>query len=86
MNTNNKPYREELIGTTATIVHATNAHQHGFQGKIIDETRNLLIFEQNKKFHKKSITIRIQNDQKTQEIDGSALLGRPEDRLKKTRP
>ncbi len=72
-------YHGELIGLDATITHATNTHQQGYQGKIIDETKNTIIFAGNKTFLKKTITLQLHN----QIVDGTQIIGRSEDRIKK---
>ncbi|MFC1801118.1 ribonuclease P protein subunit [Nanoarchaeota archaeon] len=70
-------YKGELIGKTIKITDSKNPSEIGIEGKITDETKNLLIME-NKKFFKKNITIKLNN----QIIEGKKLLKRPEERIK----
>jgi RNase P/RNase MRP subunit p29 len=72
----------ELIGEDTEIVKSSQREQSGMQGKIIDETLNTIIIETKngvKTIQKNAVTLKI----KGEEIKGSELLFRPEDRIKK---
>jgi ribonuclease P protein subunit POP4 len=79
--------RYEFIGIETEVKKSRHLGYVGIAGKIIDETRNTFIIEQegNKRtvvkdagiFHFKF------SDGTIVEIDGKLLVGRPEDRLKK---
>jgi len=73
--------RHELIGETIKVVSSTNKGLVGIEGKVVDETRNMLIIKSKKmqKIPKNQVKIEIRNV----EIDGKSLIGKPEDRLKK---
>jgi ribonuclease P protein subunit POP4 len=78
----------ELIGTEAKIAKSTNRDCMGISGKIIDETRNtftLLHEDRRRIIAKKSSIFHFKFSDGTKvEIDGRLLIGRPEDRLKKS--
>lgn len=79
--------RHEFIGLDAKVVRSTHPDYVGITGKVIDETRNTLVIRQKNKdkvvvkntavFH---FTL---PDGTIVEIEGNAIVGRPEDRLKK---
>ena len=74
--------RHELIGLTVEIVDAKNANLNGLQGKIIDETKNLLIIE-TKNSTKKIIKNQVKMKIKGTIIKGEELVGRPGEKIKK---
>ncbi len=81
--------QHEFIGLDAKVVRSTHPDYVGITGKVIDETRNTLVIRQKNKdkvvvkntavFH---FTL---PDGTIVEIEGNAIVGRPEDRLKKRR-
>jgi ribonuclease P protein subunit POP4 len=78
----------EFIGTEAKIARSTHPDYRGLFGKIINETRNTftLLHERQRKVVTKDASIfhfRF-SDGTTVEIEGKLLVGRPEDRLKKS--
>ena len=78
--------RLELIGKELEVIDADNPSLIGIKGKVIDETKNMLIIETNnetKKLVKKQVTIKTNIEGKTFTIKGEILQGRPEERLKK---
>lgn len=78
--------KQEFIGTDIEIADAKNKGTIGLNGRVVDETKNMLIIEhhgQVKRLIKDHVTIRIAIKGKTYEINGKLLVGRPEDRLKK---
>lgn len=75
----------EIIGLTIIITQSKNKTLVGLQGKIVDETKYMITIKTSKgdkKLIKKEIKFQI-IDGKMIEIDGSKLVGRPEDRIKK---
>lgn len=77
--------RHELIGLEIEVVEAKNKSLIGRKGAITDETRDALKINENGKeitMMKNAIVFRTKIGGKTVEIDGSCLLGRPEDRAK----
>ena len=81
--------QSELIGLDAKVTKSTNRDSVGILGKVIDETRNTLVIRQNNsdKVVPKETTIfqfTLSNGSVV-EVDGNAIVGRPEDRVKKKR-
>lgn len=77
--------RHELIGLEIEVVESKNKSLAGRKGIITDETRDTLKMEENTKeitMMKNAIVFRTKVGGKTVEIDGSCLVGRPEDRAK----
>lgn len=78
--------RIEFIGKELEVIKADNPSLIGIKGKVIDETKNMLIIETNnetKKLVKKQVTIKVKIKEKEIIIKGEILQGRPEERLKK---
>ena len=78
--------RIEFIGKELEVIEADNPSLVGIKGKVIDETKNMLIIERNnetKKLVKKQVTIKVKIEDKEIIIKGEILQGRPEERLKK---
>ncbi|MDI9633832.1 MAG: ribonuclease P protein component 1 [Methanolinea sp.] len=77
--------RHELIGLEVTVVRATNPALHGLSGRVIDETRNMLVIrgeKGTKKIQKAGTRFRVVlPDGVLVEIDGSALVMAPEKRI-----
>ncbi|MGD8505458.1 MAG: ribonuclease P protein component 1 [Candidatus Bathyarchaeota archaeon] len=79
--------QHEFIGLVAKVVRSTHPDYVGITGKIINETRNTLVIQ-----HKTKDKIVVKDtavfhftlqDGTIVEIEGNAIIGRPEDRLKK---
>lgn len=79
--------KHELIGLKAKVVQSTNPGYIGVSGRVINETRNTLTIQQENM--KKAIIKNValfhftMPDGTIVEINGSTIVGRPEDRLKK---
>ncbi len=80
--------RHEFIGTEGKIAKSPHPSYVGIHGEVIDETKNTFTI-----LHKGKAKSVIKNsavfnfkfpDGTIIEIDGKLLVGRPEDRLKKT--
>jgi ribonuclease P protein subunit POP4 len=80
--------RCELIGTTGVVAQSPNKDCMGVGGLVIGETRNTLVFSDQGKTRniiKETATFDFTfNDGTVVEIDGKLLVGRSEDRLKKS--
>ncbi len=79
--------QNELIGLNAKVTKSTNQDSIGISGKVIDETRNTLIIRHNNdnKTVPKETTVfqfTLPNGSIV-EVEGNAIIGRPEDRVKK---
>ncbi|MFQ6086738.1 MAG: ribonuclease P protein component 1 [Candidatus Bathyarchaeia archaeon] len=81
--------QHEFIGLDAKVVRSTHPDYVGITGKVIDETRNTLVIRHKNKDKVviKSTTVFhfILPDGTILEIEGNAIVGRPEDRIKKRR-
>lgn len=79
--------QDEFIGLNAKVVRSTNPDCVGITGKVIDETRNTLVIRHRNedKIVVKNITVfhLILQDGTIVEIEGDAIVGRPEYRVKK---
>ena len=77
--------QHELIGLSARIVESPDATLSRISGTIVFETRNMLSIRKNsvvRKAAKRAIKkIEIQTQLGVCFISGSALIGRPEDRI-----
>jgi len=77
--------RHELIGLDVLVSGATNPGQRGLSGRIIDETRNLLVIETPqgiKRIAKMHSIFRVSlPSRELVEIDGSVLVLAPEKRI-----
>jgi len=80
--------RHDFIGTEGKIARSPHADYIGIHGEVIEETKNTFTI-----MHKGKAKSVIKNsavfnfkfsDGTTVEIDGKLLVGRPEDRLKRT--
>jgi len=77
----------ELIGLEAKVVSSTNKQLEGLSGKIIDESRNMLVIETpkgEKRLAKQDCVFSFHLPSgEWMRVDGKILLARPEDRIKK---
>lgn len=77
--------RHELIGLDILVSGAANPAQKGISGRVIDETKNLLVIETKKgvrhipKMH--SVFRVCLSGRETVEIDGSVMVLAPEKRI-----
>ena len=80
--------RLNLIGEDIEVIKAKNQTLEGLKGRVIDETKNTLSLESEDKIRKilkKGIKFKIKIRDETRIIDGADLIGRPEERLKKSK-
>ncbi|NOZ76573.1 MAG: ribonuclease P protein component 1 [Euryarchaeota archaeon] len=80
--------RHELIGLKVKVVAATNPPLVGIEGRVVDETMNMLVIEEKgkeKAVPKKEVTLEIDTGTEKVKVVGREILGRPEDRIKRTR-
>lgn len=78
--------RHELIGLKCKVVSASNSHQNGIEGHIIDETRKTIVIETEKGLKtipKEGSVLRLKIPHHMVEVNGSSLVAKPEDRIKK---
>ena len=79
--------QSELIGLNAKVTKSTNKDTVGITGTVIDETRNTLTIRHNntdKTIPKETTVFQFTLPNGTViEVEGNAITGRPEDRVKK---
>jgi ribonuclease P protein subunit POP4 len=78
--------RHELVGLRAKVVESSDPSQRGIEGVIVDETKNTLTLQKERKrrLSKESVTLSIHTESGLELlVNGSLLLGRPEERIKK---
>ncbi len=84
-----EPGREELIGRRITVESATDPTLVGLTGEVLDETMKTLTLRNETGSRvvvaKNAVTIAFLLEGHRVEVDGRALLFRPEDRIKKVR-
>jgi len=77
----------EFIGMDAKVVKSTNSSCIDIKGTIIDESRNTLTIRRSNKdaivVKNTSIFNFVTADGTIVEVDGTIIVGRPEDRVKK---
>ena len=80
--------KDELIGLQVKIMDCSDPTWKGKTGLIIDETKNTFLIEtkdQQKMIAKKTAIFEFNVDGEKIIIDGSKIMYRPEDRIKKVR-
>jgi ribonuclease P protein subunit POP4 len=81
--------RHELIGLPVSVHSSLNPTQTGIRGKVVDETKNtLVLFNGAKKLQVQkygSVYIFILPDNTTVKVSGEEILGRPVERVGKSR-
>ncbi len=78
----------ELIGLQAKVCSSTDSARRGIAGKVVDETKNTLIIEQNgaeKKVPKGECVFEFELGDEKVEVDGKRIAYRPEQRAKLAR-
>lgn len=79
--------KHELIGLQVRVVRATDPGQRDLSGRVVDETRNMLIVDVggvDKRIPKQGSRFRF-DTQGGLEVEGDEIRFRPEDRVKKAR-
>ena len=80
--------RDEFIGTHSKVTRSPHSGYLGIHGQVLGETKNTFKIQQQgktKSVVKDQAVFQFQfSDGTVVEIDGKLLIGRPEDRLKKT--
>jgi ribonuclease P protein subunit POP4 len=85
---NNRIVKDELVGRNVTIKECTDPNWINKSGKIIDETKNTFLVEignKQKRIAKITAIFEFEYDRKKTIVEGSRLVYRPEDRIKKAR-
>lgn len=80
-------YRGELIGTHIRVKESEHEGFQGIDGRVIDETMNLLVIDDGsskiKKIPKEGKLFRVKKQNEQGLVKGDLLIHRPEDRIKK---
>ena len=80
--------RYEFIGAEGKVAESPHEEYVGISGRVIGESKNTFTFQsggKSKRIIKESAIFTFKfDDGTTVKIDGKLLVGRPEDRLKKT--
>ena len=81
--------QHELIGLKITVSDSSNPSVRGLEGKVIDESRNMLVIENTQRGEKKipkagNRFIFELNRGVHVRVKGDRLISRPEDRIKKS--
>ncbi|AJF60350.1 MAG: ribonuclease P protein subunit [Candidatus Diapherotrites archaeon] len=75
----------ELIGLNVRVVGGTDASRNRLTGKVVDESKNLLVVESSngiKKIPKKEAVFCFRLGKSSVRVDGSSICFRPEDRTR----
>jgi ribonuclease P protein subunit POP4 len=74
--------KHELIGLKCRVVRASNPEIIGIEGTVIDESKNMIVIENDKRrmIPKKNAIFQFELEEPVT-VDGKLLLGRPEDRV-----
>lgn len=75
-------FKEELIGQKIKILESKNKTLQNLTGIIIDETKHTITI-QTKTKQKMILKNQIKFQVKNKTIDGTSIISRPEDRIKK---
>lgn len=80
-------YQQEFIGRYAEVIDSEHNGFKKVRGKIVDETMNTLMIEDesgiSKMIPKKGNTFKIKIEKSDYLVEGNKILHRPEDRIKK---
>ena len=78
--------RNEIIGLDAEVLSDSNPANVGIRGKVIDETMKTLVIRGmgTHRIAKQEAVFKFLLDGVAVKVEGKALMGRPEDRVKKT--
>jgi ribonuclease P protein subunit POP4 len=78
--------KHELIGLECEVVAASDPSLVNLRGVVVDESRNMLTLEvsgRRKRIPKAIARFRFRVGRQVLEVEGRALLARPEDRIKR---
>ena len=76
----------ELIGLEAEVLEDSNPCNVKIRGTVLDETMNTITIDHDgaKRIAKKNAVFKFKLNGEAVKVEGAALNGRPEDRVKKT--
>lgn len=80
--------RNELIGLQVSVIHSSDPTHVGIKGKVIDETKNMLMISDGvkKRWIQKDVAVYSFTlpDKSIVEVEGEEILGKPVERIKKS--
>lgn len=88
MNPRGDLKRHELIGLEVEIVSSTHKGYVGIRGRVVDETKRMLVIESggaDKKIPKGSCVFEFVDGGKRERVEGADIEFRPEDRVKRVK-
>lgn len=80
--------RHELIGLYVEVVSSTHSGYVGIRGRVVDETKHMLIIESagvEKKVPKATCVFEFDDQGRKERVRGSEIEFKPEDRIKRAR-
>jgi ribonuclease P protein subunit POP4 len=87
MRTHENLVRHELMGLKVKVVDSSNKKNVGISGKVVDESRNVIVIEKTNgkevKLAKEYNVFVFDLGKHKVRVEGKILVGRPEDRIKK---
>ena len=77
--------RHELVGLEVEVLHDSNPCNINTRGTVIDETMNILVIDDGRAKHiaKKNAVFKFKLNDEIVKVEGWAISGRPEDRVKR---
>jgi ribonuclease P protein subunit POP4 len=78
--------KHELIGLEVEVVQSGNKSEHGIKGEVVNETKNTFVIQTGKRertIQKDGRKFVFSLDGQKIKINGSEIVRRPEDRIKK---
>lgn len=77
--------QHEIIGLETEVLNDSNPGNIHIRGRVIDETMKTLVIRGKRTWRiaKKDAVFKFNLDGTTVQVEGKALIGRPEDRVKK---
>ncbi|MDD5148216.1 MAG: ribonuclease P protein component 1 [Candidatus ainarchaeum sp.] len=78
-------FAHEFLGLNARVLQSSDKNKSGIAGKIVDETKNLLVFETKqgiKQLPKKECVFEFEIGEEKAIVQGLRIIDRPEDRVK----
>ncbi|MDD5162903.1 MAG: ribonuclease P protein component 1 [Candidatus ainarchaeum sp.] len=78
-------FAHEFLGLNARVLQSSDKNKIGLEGKIVDETKNLLVFETKngiRQLPKKECVFEFELGKEKAVVQGLHIIDRPEDRVK----
>ena len=78
--------RHELVGLNVNVIRSSNLNYNSISGQVVDESRNTFLIKHGdsvKRIAKKDTLFKFVLPDCCVEVEGSVLISRPEDRVKR---